>query len=394
MFDLIEFTKSSQNLKLLYVEDDKTTQLTTILILEEFFDVIITANDGYDGFEKFKANSVDLILTDINMPRLNGIEMIQKIKEIDNDIPIIVLSAHSEADFILDAIKLGVDRYLMKPIEFSQLMNTLSKSVTNINIKKENINYKKSLESQVRQQKIELENKQALLIQQTKMAAVGEMIDAIAHQWKQPLNAISMQNELLLDEVFQTDMNKESIKEGFETVNKQVEHLVDTIDEFRNFFRLNHNVKIIKIKTILNTVALLLKDELLKSYVNLVVICDENLNIQANENDIKHLLLNLINNAKEEMQKANIPHTKRTITIECLQYNENMTILVQDNGNGIPQEIIDNIFKPHFTTKKDSGGTGIGLYMCKQIVEKYGGDIWVQNTKSGATFTVELHHGC
>lgn len=127
MIDIDEVVKYSRHLKLLYVEDNMDSREMTSMILEDFFDDILVAVDGQDGLEKFRENDIDLIVTDINMPKLNGLEMIEKIREIDRDIPILILSAHNEDDFFISSIKLGVDGYLLKPIDTDQLILMIDK---------------------------------------------------------------------------------------------------------------------------------------------------------------------------------------------------------------------------------------------------------------------------
>lgn len=118
--ELIQYTKK---LKLLYVEDNEDSRKTTSLLLQEFFPNMVIAVDGNDGFEKFNTiKDIDIIITDINMPKLNGIDMISKIREKDNDVYIIVLSAYNESDYFIDSIKYGVDSYILKPLDIEQII--------------------------------------------------------------------------------------------------------------------------------------------------------------------------------------------------------------------------------------------------------------------------------
>jgi len=128
----------TQDLNLLYVEDNKNSMKSSILFFEEFFNNIITAVDGEDGLEMFKTNKVDLIITDLNMPKLNGLKMIEQIKKIDSDVSIIILTAFNETIFFLESIKLGVDAYLLKPIDLDKFLIAISKVAKLIHIKKEN----------------------------------------------------------------------------------------------------------------------------------------------------------------------------------------------------------------------------------------------------------------
>ncbi len=389
MINKVTLIKKLKNLKLLYVEDDKATRVSTLLILEIFFTDIIIATDGLDGLEKFKQNEIDIVITDINMPNINGLEMSQTIKEIDSSVPILIFSAYNEIEFFMNAIKLGIEGYLLKPIDLDQVASVLNKSVDNILLKKENLEYKRCLEKKVEYQVQELRDKDRLLHQHSKMAAMGEMIDIIAHQWKQPLNIISMTTDYAsLSSSDNETVALKDVEECRSKVIKQVTHLLDTLDEFRNFLRPNINIKEINIKVLLTSIRLLLNDQLIKNQVELVVVCEDDISMVANENDIKHLFINLINNAIEEMIESGV--SKKIVTIRCSKNIDKVEILVEDRGRGIPQNIIDNIFKANFSTKTQSGGTGIGLYMSKQIVEKYDGKISVYNGADGAIFKIEF----
>ncbi len=125
MIDVNEVIKYSKDLKLLYVEDNEDAREMTTMILEDFFDSIIIAVDGEDGYNKFQENDIDLIITDINMPKLNGLEMAGKIRELDDDVSIVVLSAHNEDSFFIDSIEIGINGYLLKPIDINQFCNLI-----------------------------------------------------------------------------------------------------------------------------------------------------------------------------------------------------------------------------------------------------------------------------
>ncbi len=137
MLDLVEVSKLSWDLKLLYVEDNEEARKSTLALFEDFFENITVGVDGADGFEKFKNDSFDLIFTDINMPKMDGLEMAKNIREIDNDIPIVVVSAHQETDFLTNSIKIKIDDYLFKPLNIDQFANILNKVCLSINDKKE-----------------------------------------------------------------------------------------------------------------------------------------------------------------------------------------------------------------------------------------------------------------
>jgi len=135
MDNIEEIIKYSQNLRLLYVEDNQEARESTQIILEEFFTHIVIAVDGSDGLEKYKSEDIDLIITDINMPKINGLEMTKLIREIDTDVPILVLSAYNESGYFIDSIKLGVEGYLLKPIDIEQFLSVLVKVTEKLKLK-------------------------------------------------------------------------------------------------------------------------------------------------------------------------------------------------------------------------------------------------------------------
>jgi len=137
MYNLEEIIKSTSDIRLLYVEDNEQARLSTLSLLSEFFKNIIVAEDGSKGLEKFYSNEIDLIITDINMPHLSGLDMIEKIRSENKEIPIVLLSAYSEIEYFKRSISLGVDGYLFKPLELGQFFELIYKIVDKIDTHKE-----------------------------------------------------------------------------------------------------------------------------------------------------------------------------------------------------------------------------------------------------------------
>jgi diguanylate cyclase (GGDEF)-like protein len=157
--ELIEIEEETKRLRLLYVEDNPEARSSTLLILEQFFDYIEVGVDGQDGYEKFKNGHFDLIMSDINMPRLNGIEMIRLIRKENLAIPILVLSAYNEQNFFIDGIKAGIEGYLLKPIDIDQFMDIMTRVIYRMKLRRENEAYKTNLEQMVAQQTKEIKTK-------------------------------------------------------------------------------------------------------------------------------------------------------------------------------------------------------------------------------------------
>jgi len=233
---------------------------------------------------------------------------------------------------------------------------------------------------------LEFDKKDKIIEQQSRLAAMGEMIDAVAHQWKQPLNAISMMIDMLKDD-FQDDcVDDDYINDLDETIHLQIDHMVTTLNEFRNFLRPSTKNEDFYINTIIQNVQILMKDELIAQNLHINLDIDPEIKLFGNKNEFKHLFINLINNSIDAFNEKNIQ--SREVTIRCYEENNNIYIEIEDNAGGIPKNIINHIFKPNITTKPEGKGTGIGLYMTSQIVKKNNGSINVHNTDDGVFFTI------
>ncbi len=230
--------------------------------------------------------------------------------------------------------------------------------------------------------------KGTMLVQQSKMAAMGEMMDAVAHQWKQPLNSLSMMSDMLKDDFKNGLVDEEYIDEMTETTHMQIAHMVNTLSEFRNFFRPAQDSKDFSVRKCIESVQILMKDELLKNGINLTIDTLEDIIIFGQINEFKHLFLNLLSNSIDAFNEKDIQNRK--ITIKSYVRDNHGIIKFEDNAKGIPSHVIADIFKPNVTTKADGKGTGIGLYMSSQIVQKHHGIIEATNINSGALFRITI----
>ncbi len=223
-----------------------------------------------------------------------------------------------------------------------------------------------------------------LLLQQSKMAAMGEMLDAVAHQWKQPLNALSMYTELITMDFDDGRLDKKYMKEFEKDVQRQINHMSDTLNTFRSFFRPDTQMQKLFLSEVVQDVLLLAKDELIKNMIEVTVEEIDSFEVYGSKNELRHLVLNLINNAKDAFEQ-NYIH-ERHINIRLFRDKEFKVLEVHDNAGGIPENIIKDIFKAHVTSKAAMKGTGIGLYMSTQIAQKHQAILSVSNKEEGACF--------
>ncbi|MGM0533307.1 MAG: response regulator [Campylobacterota bacterium] len=384
--------ESCREYTLLYVEDNEIAREATLDVLQTFFFYIDTAHDGEEGLQKFQTRPYDLVITDINMPKMNGIEMIEQIKQIDQNVPILITSAYNEPDFFLQTIKLGVEGYLLKPLDMQQFLTSLNKAVEKLRLRRENEQYRLHLEQKVQQQVDQLRQKDEIIAERSKFAVMGEMIDAIAHQYKQPLSIIQLQAQQLeyTYNEFGT-VDKDVIEDSTRGTMRQVDHLIETIDHFRSFFRPDYTIERVSLDVLLGSVSTLLQDELRKHRVKLSVVGDSDTHVYVIATDLKHLLINLINNAKDAFEARGIDRD-REVEVLVQKDEENTYLKICDNAGGIDAKVLPNIFKPNVSTKKFDKGTGIGLYICTLIVKKIGASLEADNWSKGAVFTVKLPH--
>lgn len=247
--------------------------------------------------------------------------------------------------------------------------------------------HKHNLEIKVEEEIQKRQEKEKMLLQQSRLAAMGEMMDAVAHQWNQPIGIISLRVQMMKSDYEDNAVNKEYIQEFQTKVLSQIEHMMNTLHEFRSFLRPSKNTTDFDVKTMIDKVLLLVKDELIKNNIVVDIDNSQNFTLHGIENEFKHLMINLINNAKDAFVEKNIKNRK--ITINILNDDVSKRIEVVDNAGGIPENILPNIFAANFTTKEEGKGTGIGLYMSSLIAQKHNGTLGVANTDNGAKFIFE-----
>ncbi|PLY07799.1 MAG: hypothetical protein C0625_04330 [Arcobacter sp.] len=247
--------------------------------------------------------------------------------------------------------------------------------------------------------KLEKENKkrEQVLFNQSKMASMGEMLRNIAHQWRQPLSTIStaasgvkIQKELniLKDEDFYNSMD---------AIVGTTKYLSQTIDDFQNFFKIDNSLKEFPCSHLLENIKNLINTSYKANDIEFIVESCESGLIHGYFNEIIQIVINILNNAKDAFTDTKLEN--KVVIINTKIKNKKLVLTIKDNAGGIPRNIIDKIFEPYFTTKHQSLGTGIGLYMTKNIIEnRLHGSIEVKNenviynniTRKGAVFKLTI----
>ena len=223
----------------------------------------------------------------------------------------------------------------------------------------------------------ELLEKEAILNQQAKMAAMGEMIENIAHQWRQPLSVISTISSSLKIKREMNMLDDKEFYEALQSINRTSQHLSNTIDDFRNFFSPNKEINKFYISELIKKSKDLIKSRFDKFNIKVIENIDD-IEILSYQNELFQVILNLFSNSIDVLSSNEIED--KIIHIKIYQDENNLCIEFLDNGGGIKDEFINRVFEPYFTTKHKSQGTGVGLYMSLQIVTKHlNGEISVKN---------------
>jgi PAS domain S-box-containing protein len=237
-----------------------------------------------------------------------------------------------------------------------------------------------------------LRENERMLIQQSRQAAMGEMISNIAHQWRQPLNTLGLYAQKIGLYYGSPDFNKEFLDTSISKCMEIIKHMSRTIDDFRNYFKPEkEKTDFYVIEAIKSTMSLLDGNfHNPKITIDFLEYCNPVIN--GYQNEFAQVFLNILNNARDVIIERKIVDAKVTITISG---EDNCAVVtVADNAGGIPDEIINKVFDPYFTTKGPKQGTGIGLFMSKTIIEKnMGGRLTVRNTDNGAEFRIEVEQG-
>ncbi|RLA79539.1 MAG: hypothetical protein DRG78_12785 [Epsilonproteobacteria bacterium] len=245
----------------------------------------------------------------------------------------------------------------------------------------------------------QIQQKERLLLQQSRMAQMGEMLSMIAHQWRQPLGAISsaifgIQTKLATGKYDNRDSNEDLYKflnTKHKRINEYVQFLSTTIDDFRNFFKPDKKKELVMFESTIGRALLIVEGSLTSHGIDVAYTFNVNEKVEIFQNEIMQVILNIIKNSEDNFIEKGTKNPK--IRIETNKMPAHYEIVISDNGGGISEHIIDSVFEPYFSTKDEKNGSGLGLYMSKMMIEEHsGGLLQVENTKDGVAFSILIPH--
>lgn len=246
--------------------------------------------------------------------------------------------------------------------------------------------YKTNLEERVKAEIEAHKEKDKILFQQSKMAALGELIEAVSNHWNEPLNAIDQYSQMLIYDYDDDLIDLDYVKDYQKNINDSVSELRSSLHEFKSFFSSSKEKKKFSLNKCVESVLVLLKDELKEHEIHTTVDVKNYVVIEGIENEIKHLIINIINNSKEAFHTHKTQNRKISFIID---EDDRFNILeIIDNAGGVSEDLIETIFKPSVSTKDD--GKGIGLYMSTQIALKHKGILSAYNVEGGIKMVLKM----
>lgn len=244
-----------------------------------------------------------------------------------------------------------------------------------------------TLQERVNEELMKNREKDVLMLQQSRLAAMGEMVQNIAHQWRQPLNAVGILIQSIEEYYTNGHLTDEFLKNSVSRAMDLILHMSGTIDDFRYFFRADKELERFGIRDAIDKTVLLVEAAMKNCFIQLETRVNTDMSILGYPNEFNQVLLNILNNAKEVLVQRKIEEPR--IVIGADFDGNGCTITITDNGGGIDPAIQGRIFESYFTTKES--GTGIGLYMSKMIIEKnMSGSLMARNVENGAQFIIRL----
>ncbi len=360
----------ASSLKILYVEDHKEIREMMMRILEDIFGEIRIAVDGKDGLEKFYKEEFALIISDINMPKLNGIEMLKIIRKDDKKIPILILSAHTDSEYFMETIRLGVEGYLLKPIEIDQFAFIIEKTLEKIILEEERQYYEEELKRSNRQ--LQLSTK-----------AKDEFLANMSHEIRSPMNAIIGLSYILS----QSDLTEKQ-EDYVDKIHTSGNLLLGIINDILDFSKIEAGKLDIEhidfnLNTVLSNVSNIVSNKAKEKELELIFDIDSNLPSSFRGDPVRlgQVIINIMNNAIKFTKEGEV-----SLHVSAQEFSSEKEIVkfeIIDTGIGIEKERLEYLFDS-FTQADNSisrnyGGSGLGLSISKNLVELMGGHIEIQS---------------
>jgi len=374
---------------IIVVEDDKGARVTLCGLLEDAGYEVLGVGIGAKARKAIQAKPFDVVVTDIRLPDVGGMEILELAKEINPDAAVIMMTGYASVETAIDAVNQGAYAYFVKPVNPDELKTTIANALRQQRLAQENKRLVDSLQSS---NKLLFEANEEL---KKATHAKSEFMANMSHELRTPLNAIIGFSELLLDEV--TGHINEEQKQSLNDILSSGKHLLGLINDILDLSKIESNKMDLKLRNLslpvlIESLRRVMMPILAPKKQSLEVSVEEGLStIYADKDKVKQVLLNLLSNSTRFTPDGG------KLRVEAIRDNSWCRVSVVDNGIGIRRGDSEKIFEPFCQLDNPPvdarGGTGLGLTIARQIIERHGGRIWVESDYgkgSRFTFTIPL----
>ena len=370
--------------KLLLVDDEQDIREVTSLVIKDQGFEVHTAQDGAVGFEMVESVSPQIVVTDVKMPKMGGIELLRKVKERFEDIEVIVITAFGEMNLAIEALQLDASDFINKPIDDAALKLALSRAKERYLSRQHLKEYTRFLE----QKNLD----QARILHRDKLISLGRLSASVVHEINNPISGILNYAHLMnrmIKKSGGTGMDMEKFSRYLDIIESESSRISEIVSSLLTFSRKSKlTFAEIDVKTLLEKSALLCRHKVELSSIELSMEIEPDLKpIHGDFNQIQQSIINLVFNAVDAIG------TGGKIAISAMNKTEEgqVWIVVRDNGKGIEPEELNRIFEPFYTTKDEGYGVGLGLSIIFGIMERHGGSIEADSEPGrGTSFTLRF----
>lgn len=370
---------SEAPISILIVDDDEGSCRTLSMILKRLRYDVQAAHEGREALARVKERPFDLILLDIRLPDTTGTDLLEPLRRELPDVVVVLVTAYASTETAIRALNEGASAYITKPYSIDQVLAVLRQSLEKQRLVREN----RELVVRVEKAHRELQEATAQLVHREKLVALGELAAGVAHELNQPLNSMKLICQTTLR--YFDSLDSDAMKEDLAEMLTMIRQMSQIIDDMRVFSRRVDVVerKPVDVSAVARRALRFIEQQLVDHGIEVAAELAEPLApIEGDALRIQQVLLNLVSNARFAVEKSERPDKRIAVrTYEQHPAAEPATVVieVEDNGVGIPEELLSRVFMPFVTTRRPGEGTGLGLSIAHRIIEEHDGDIAVES---------------
>ncbi len=402
---LISKLEVNSSYKILLIEKNLLIKnlIENVFLLRNY--KVLNAENANEGLYKLRHFDINLVILNLKLPDLKTEDILYEIRKNSDfvDLPIVgISSAFLDTYKVAEILKNGVNVLIQRPFSIEELI-VKSEVMLNLNIYQNSLNKKNEelkrinieLEERVKKSIKKQMQQEKLAFYQSRMAAMGEMMSMIAHQWRQPLTVISAASSDIKIKKELGILDDESLMQNIDSILYRTQKMSETINDFMNFFKPNKDREKFNFNVVIDEVIKLIKPQFESRGIKFIIEIEDNYIINGYKNELEQVLLNILSNARDAYEdKIGI---EKIVEISTQKINRLLTISIKDRAGGVDNELLNKIFEPYVTTKEEGKGTGVGLYMSKTIIQRsFRGDIEALNyydendRRIGAIFNISI----